>query len=78
MSLNGGTPEDFFVELKNSYYRCKEIDPVSLISNYKLPGYHKDPFDRFLVWEAINNDFVLISTDEKMDLYKKEGLKAVY
>ena len=77
LSLNNGKPDDFFMELKNSYYRCKEIDPINLITNYKLPIYHKDPFDRFLVWEAINNNFILISADEKMDFYKTEGLKVI-
>jgi PIN domain nuclease of toxin-antitoxin system len=78
LSLNGGSPDDFFAELNNSYYFCKQVDAISLITNYKLPLHHKDPFDRFLIWEAIQNDFVLISADEKMDLYQKEGLKVVY
>jgi PIN domain nuclease of toxin-antitoxin system len=49
-----------------------------LITNYKLPNYHKDPFDRFLVWEAIRNDFILVSVDENLKSYKKDGLKIVY
>ena len=77
LSLNGGTPDDFFDELNNSYYHCKMIDSMDLITNYKLPTHHKDPFDRFLIWEAIRNDFILISMDKNMELYKKEGLKIV-
>jgi PIN domain nuclease of toxin-antitoxin system len=76
--LKGGTPDTFYKELQNSFYHCKEIDKIDLITNYKLPVYHKDPFDRFLIWEAIRNDFILISSDEKMALYKKEGLKVIY
>jgi len=76
--LNGGTPDDFFEELNNSYYQCKAIDTIDLITNYKLPIRHKDPFDRFLIWEAIKNDFILISVDEDMEFYKKEGLKIVH
>jgi PIN domain nuclease of toxin-antitoxin system len=78
LSLNGGTPEDFYRELDNSFYVCKEINKKDLVTNYHLPRYHKDPFDRFLIWEAIRNDFFLMSVDEKMRLYKKEGLKIVY
>ena len=77
LSLRGGTPDDFFDELNNSYYHCKTIDPLDLITSYKLPVHHKDPFDRFLIWEAIRNDFVLLSVDENMELYKKEGLKVI-
>ena len=81
--LNGGTPDDFFMELNNSFYHCKTIAAIDLITNYKLPIYHgaggtKDPFDRFLIWEAIRNDFVLLSVDKNIDLYKKEGLKIIY
>jgi PIN domain nuclease of toxin-antitoxin system len=78
MSLNGGTPDDFFDELNNSYYFCKVRNNVDLITNYKLSAYHKDPFDRFLIWEAIRNDFILISVDKNMELYKKDGLKILH
>jgi PIN domain nuclease of toxin-antitoxin system len=76
--LNGGTPDDFFIELQKSFFLSKEIDPIDLITNYKLPVYHKDPFDRFLIWEAIKNDFVLISSDNSMGLYKQVGLKVIH
>jgi PIN domain nuclease of toxin-antitoxin system len=75
LSLNGGTPDDFFDELKNSYFQCKTISEINLITNYKLPVYHKDPFDRFLIWEAIKNDLIFISEDDEVKLYKQEGLK---
>jgi len=78
LNLNGGTPDDFFKELENSYYHCKAINASDLITNYKLPIYHKDPFDRFLIWEAIRNNFILISVDESMELYKQEGLKVIF
>ena len=78
ISLRGGKPEHFFLELQNSFYQCKTLDPLVLITNYKLPIYHKDPFDRFLIWEATRNDFVLISVDKNMESYKKEGLRVVY
>jgi PIN domain nuclease of toxin-antitoxin system len=78
LSLKGGTPDAFLNELNNSYYHCKAIDNVDLITNYKLPTHHKDPFDRLLIWEAIRNDFILMSADKNMGLYQKEGLKVIY
>ena len=78
LSLNGGTPEDFFKELNNSFYRCKTLNPVDLITNYRLPVHHKDPFDRFIIWEAIRNDFILLSSDRNMEFYKKDGLLVVH
>ncbi|MDR2601310.1 MAG: type II toxin-antitoxin system VapC family toxin [Spirochaetaceae bacterium] len=76
--LNGGTPDEFFGELNNSYYLCKDINNIDLITNYKLPMYHRDPFDRFLLWEAMRNNFILMSVDKNMELYKKDGLKVIY
>jgi PIN domain nuclease of toxin-antitoxin system len=69
LSLNGGTPDDFFITLQSSFYQCKMPDAFDLITNYKLPAYHNDPFDRFLVWEAIRNNFILISNDKKIESY---------
>jgi PIN domain nuclease of toxin-antitoxin system len=76
--LNGGTPENFFEELDNSFYQCKNINNFDVVTSYKLPIFHRDPFDRFLIWEAIKNDFVLISVDENIKLYESEGLKIIY
>jgi PIN domain nuclease of toxin-antitoxin system len=78
LNLKGITPENFYKEIENSFYVCKEINKNDLITSYQLPVYHKDPFDRFLIWEAIRNDFILMSVDENMDLYKKDGLKIVH
>ena len=77
LTLNGGTPDDFFEELKKSYFYCKQIDNTDLIAYYKLPMHHKDPFDRFLIWEAIRNGFILVSRDKSMEAYKNEGLKVI-
>jgi len=48
LDLQGITPDDFFEELSESYFLCKRIDNITLVTNYELPIYHKDPFDRFL------------------------------
>jgi PIN domain nuclease of toxin-antitoxin system len=77
LDLKGYTPETFFEVLDNSYYLCKGIGKREIITNYKLPMYHKDPFDRYLIWESIKNDFILLSADNSMEQYKKEGLKVI-
>jgi len=77
LNLNGITPQEFYKEVENSFFICKEVSNDDLITGYKLPVYHKDPFDRFLIWEAIRNDFTFLSVDKNIELYKKEGLKFV-
>jgi len=78
LSLKGGRPEDFFDEVINSFYICHEVSNSDLITSYNLPVYHKDPFDRLLIWQAIRNDCTLLSADKTMNLYKDEGLKVVF
>ncbi len=39
-----------------------------------LPLYHRDPFDRILVAQAINNQLILISCDVAFDNYSIERL----
>jgi PIN domain nuclease of toxin-antitoxin system len=71
------TPETFYEELNNSYYLGKEINRRDVITAYKLPMYHKDPFDRYLIWECMQNGFIFLSTDKAMEQYKEEGLKVI-
>ncbi|HLF89284.1 MAG TPA: type II toxin-antitoxin system VapC family toxin [Anaerolineales bacterium] len=37
--------------------------------------HHKDPFDRMLVWQAIQRNFVIISKDRKFAKFEPFGLK---
>jgi PIN domain nuclease of toxin-antitoxin system len=75
LDLQGFTPEEFYAEIADSYYLCKNIDNNDIISNYNLPLLHKDPFDRFLIWEALRNDFILLTVDGSIEEYKQFGLK---
>ena len=77
LSLSGGTPEDFFGVLEDSFLVCAAINNDDLVSVYRLPAHHKDPFDRLLIWQAIRNNFVLLSADNSMESYKKDGLKVL-
>ena len=42
-----------------------------------LPKYHTDPFDRMLIWQAIKNNYTLISDDVNVQKYITEGLKVI-
>lgn len=37
--------------------------------------YHKDPFDRMLIWQAIQNNYSIITADKNVKKYVSEGLK---
>jgi PIN domain nuclease of toxin-antitoxin system len=43
------------------------IDNALFVS--QLPYYHKDPFDRLLVAQALNENMLVVSRDEAIPLY---------
>lgn len=54
-----------------------EILPISVRDTAKvksLPFYHKDPFDRILVAQAIENDLTLVTKDETIPKYDVKTL----
>jgi len=40
--------------------------------------YHKDPFDRMLVWQSICHDLIFITDDKNIRKYTTEGLQVVW
>lgn len=35
----------------------------------RLPGHHRDPFDRMLIAQALGHDLAIVSVDAKFDRY---------
>ena len=58
-----------------------EIEPLSAedcCSYHQLKAtYHKDPFDRMLIWQAIRNRYTLLTVDEHVKKYASDGLLLV-
>jgi len=56
------------------------LQPLEVLGFLKLPlkKNHKDPFDRMLIYQCIANDYVLVSKDAKMEIYKENGLKCIW
>jgi PIN domain nuclease of toxin-antitoxin system len=78
LNIGGLKPEEFYKEVKASFFQCLPLDESSIITSYQLPMYHKDPFDRALVWEAIQKSLVLLSTDSFSDSYINDGLMVIH
>ena len=48
-------------------------------SFHRLPKVrHKDPFDRMIIWQAIQQPLVLISKDSDFPEYRKFGLNVLW
>jgi len=56
------------------------LSPVEALnySSFPFAENHKDPFDRMLIYQCIANDYVLLSKDAKMEVYKENGLKCIW
>lgn len=55
------------------------LSPKDAASSYKLQRMaHKDPFDRMLIWQAIQQEMVLISKDTGFKDYLEYGLQLVW
>lgn len=77
--LEGTNPNEIIDKVHESGFELLSVDNEIFASYYKLPkkDNHKDPFDRILIWQAISNDFVLITNDSKIKQYIENGLKMI-
>lgn len=73
------TPEQLYESVLESGFVISEIEPVIYASYHHLPlkEDHRDPFDRMLIWQAINCDLTLLTADKKIKQYLEDGLKLV-
>jgi PIN domain nuclease of toxin-antitoxin system len=60
---------------KNEMLQSSKIQIVNpsasdMIDATLLPPHHKDPFDRLLIAQAINNNFTIVSKDKAMSDYQ--------
>ena len=50
-------------------YIILDLDVFSVLNSKKLPNHHKDPFDRMLISQAINNNLTAITTNSIFSEY---------
>jgi PIN domain nuclease of toxin-antitoxin system len=71
LSVAGDNLEDFVAEqvAANGF----EVLPIHLnhaLRTYSLPDYHRDPFDRLLIAQALIEELTLVTADRKLGDYK--------
>jgi PIN domain nuclease of toxin-antitoxin system len=52
------------------------LDHIELLSG--LPPHHNDPFDRMIIAQALSEDCLVVSADERFPLYEPAGLKVLW
>jgi PIN domain nuclease of toxin-antitoxin system len=79
IDLRGVLPDKFPTIATNTGFEILNLDAEIVSSFYKLSKIrNKDPFDRMLVWQAIKEDFHLLTKDQDLADYKDHGLKIVW
>jgi PIN domain nuclease of toxin-antitoxin system len=76
LEIKGFSPEDLPDICEKIGFAVKSLSAKESCCYHKLKvTYHKDPFDRMLIWQAISNDYVLVSADAQIKKYVSSGLK---
>jgi PIN domain nuclease of toxin-antitoxin system len=77
LSLGRHTPEEFLESALSLGFHIISPDPGQFASFHKLPSVvgHKDPFDRMLIWQAIQSDLIFLSQDRQLPNCDIHGLK---
>jgi PIN domain nuclease of toxin-antitoxin system len=72
-------PEAFPDIAKQMQFEVLNLSALEAATFYKLPKMsHKDPFDRLIIWQAIQQKFPIISKDKQFIAYKELGLKVIW
>jgi PIN domain nuclease of toxin-antitoxin system len=61
--------EDFVPRVAAAGYILLSISAEHALRAGRLPADHKDPFDRMLAAQAIDEDLPLLSNDEQLDVF---------
>jgi PIN domain nuclease of toxin-antitoxin system len=76
LNLHGAHPEQLLSLVKTMKFEILPVLPSEAVTFHQLPiSSHKDPFDRFLIWQAIQNQLVFLSEDTQIKEYAQYGLK---
>jgi len=79
LDLNNILPDDLPGLSSQTGFTLLPLLPFEAASYYRLDaGWHRDPFDRMLVWQALQNKLTILSKDKNIALYKSIGLQLVW
>ena len=77
--LNNIAPEDFPAVCAAMDFDILPLDAQAASTFHLLNAtYHKDPFDRMLIWQTLCLDIPMVSKDAEITLYQSVGLKVVW
>jgi PIN domain nuclease of toxin-antitoxin system len=79
LDLLGISPNELPKLASDMGFELINLSPDEAASYNQLSeNWHKDPFDKMLIWQAIKLDVSLISKDENVTKYTSMGLKVIW
>lgn len=80
LDLLGKTPTDIRnICFNDLHFSSLDLDSVTAASQFQLSAnHHRDPFDRMLIWQALQKDLTLITNDVNINRYQDIGLKLLW
>jgi len=79
LELTGVKPEELPYFAAQMNLEILPITAAEASSFHKLPRLsHKDPFDRIIIWQAIQRKMTLVSKDRYFKAYRKFGLRTFW
>jgi PIN domain nuclease of toxin-antitoxin system len=79
IQLSGVEPKDLTEYALEAGFGLLPLDPEISATVYQLEAdFHKDPFDRLLIWQAMKSSMTLISHDERVKAYQEKGLSVIW
>jgi len=80
LELENTDPGEIAISVEESGFELLNVRNELFSSYHRLSKKknHKDPFNRMLIWQAINDELILISSDKKIEQYKDDGLKIIF
>jgi PIN domain nuclease of toxin-antitoxin system len=79
LDLKGYSPIDLLKICKDYSFLSLNVNIEDAASIFKLESYyHRDPFDRMLIWQAMQNNLTIITNDAQIEKYRAIGLKTIW
>ena len=79
LDIGGRSATDVLAEARNMDVNLIPLDPDEAATHGSLvEDTHFDPFDRMLMWQAIQRNMILVSMDPEFKKFKSDGLKLLW
>lgn len=79
LDLGGLEPIEFVDKASQMEIEIIHLEPEEAATvNQLTEDTHFDPFDRMLIWQAIQRNLILISSDRAFNRFEKDGLRLLW